>query len=221
MRRSALSSLLIVLLLGTYSSTHATEVRVSNFLLYGEGVEKIAHNFTEMKEKIENLTGLRSNREVIYYFFDTTKAFVRATGLRWWIAAIYTDSKVYLQPVRVLSSRRILKQVIAHEYIHFLIDKSGYHVPFWVNEAVSIYFTERFTDRKVKEFDVCNINRLKEVLQEKSSRTKLRSVYQILRGYASMLLQRHTLSEILEKPETWFNQKFKLFMDRYPLTSWH
>ncbi len=220
---SPLSKLsLFVLLIWLCSNSYAAEIRISNFLLVGRGVTEIACDFIEMKEEVENLTTLGSNKEVIYYFFDTTRDFVRATGVKWWIAAIYTNGIVYLQPVRVLLSKRILKRVISHEYIHFLIDKSRYRLPAWVNEAIAIYFTEELTGKVQKEnFDTYNIKEIEEILKKKPDKVKYQNTYQILRGYASMILSRHTLPELLKKPERWFEQSFNAFMDRYLSASSH
>ena len=81
---SPLSKLfLFVLLIWLCSNSYAAEVRISNFLLVGRGVTEIARDFIEMKEKVENLTTLRSNKEAfkdklreIGFFQDLSDAYV-------------------------------------------------------------------------------------------------------------------------------------------------
>jgi len=72
------------------------------------------------------------------YVYETTGAFVGATGQPAWTAAVTRGRKVDLQPLSTLRKRGILTTTLRHEYSHAVIDSLG-GAPRWLAEGLAAY----------------------------------------------------------------------------------
>jgi len=70
----------------------------------------------------------------------TTYAFCRQTRSPWWMASVYQNGVIYLQPVQRLRERGILSSTIRHEIMHHLLAvTSAGHCPRWLSEALAVF----------------------------------------------------------------------------------
>lgn len=70
----------------------------------------------------------------------TTQDFVTATGQPWWVAAVTLNSRIELQPLRVLRRRGVLTTTLRHEYTHTVIESIGRgSTPRWLAEGLAIH----------------------------------------------------------------------------------
>ncbi|MDX6709322.1 MAG: stage sporulation protein, partial [Blastocatellia bacterium] len=75
------------------------------------------------------------------YVYETTGAFVGATGQPAWTAAVTRGRKIDLQPLSTLKKRGILTTTLRHEYAHAVIESlGGGSAPRWLSEGLAAYF---------------------------------------------------------------------------------
>jgi len=76
------------------------------------------------------------------YVYETTGAFVGATGQPAWTAAVTRGRKIDLQPLSTLKKRGILTTTLRHEYAHAVIESLGRGPgPRWLSEGLAAYFS--------------------------------------------------------------------------------
>lgn len=71
---------------------------------------------------------------------ETTGDFVGRTGMPPWAAAATKNNTIELQPLKILTQRRILETTLRHELVHVLIESiaSG-KAPRWFTEGMAVY----------------------------------------------------------------------------------
>lgn len=70
----------------------------------------------------------------------TSYAFCQQTRSPWWLASVYQNGMIHLQPVRVLRERGILASTIRHEIMHCLLAAATTGAcPRWLSEALAVF----------------------------------------------------------------------------------
>jgi hypothetical protein len=69
----------------------------------------------------------------------TVQSFRRETGEPWWTAALTRGSRIDLQPIAVLTERRLLDATLAHEFGHVLTSSVTTGRAAWVQEGAAMF----------------------------------------------------------------------------------
>ena len=111
--------------------------------------------------------------------YETTQAFIEATGQSWWVAGVTHGGRIELQPLGVLRRRRVLRSTLRHEYAHAVIEAvGGSGAPRWLAEGLAISFAgegpslERYKPRMRLSLD-----ELERRLARPRSAAEMRSLY--------------------------------------------
>ncbi len=79
--------------------------------------------------------------------WETTAEFIRATGQPGWAAASNDGESIALQPLGLLSRKRILEITLRHELTHLVVHRSSNSkVPHWYEEGLVLYLTHERID---------------------------------------------------------------------------
>jgi stage II sporulation protein D len=99
----------------------------------------------ETLERARRELGSRADvipRRVRVRTFATTAEFVNATGQPGWAAASNDGVSITLQPLGLLSRKRILETTLRHELVHLIVHRAGASgVPHWYEEGMVLYLT--------------------------------------------------------------------------------
>ena len=124
----------------------------------------------EIEELLQMLEGIRRKVgvDLNYYpedkiaikIYKSTKSFMSHTDKPWWLAAIYTEGKIHIQPLAILKKRGILKTTLTHEYTHLVIDRSvgGANCPQWLNEGIAQYEAGEWNHKKAEDIKSSLLN---------------------------------------------------------------
>ena len=124
--------------------------RSSNFrIVHSQTVERrdaeyvlnlLETNRTDLLHRVGS-AGIEVNLPKLEVVFnETTGDFVGRTGMPPWAAAATQNSRIELQPFKLLKQRRILETTLRHELVHVLIDAiGGGQTPRWLTEGMALF----------------------------------------------------------------------------------
>lgn len=110
-----------------------------------EGMERLTELLEDAYREYQPLFQVdpAARRPIDVVVFASTGDFCHHTGLAWWSASAMIDGTVYLQPVSLLTERKILDRVAAHETaLVFIYERYGDAVPPWYAEGLAMYLAE-------------------------------------------------------------------------------
>lgn len=73
---------------------------------------------------------------------DSTEAYERAAGRRWFTLGAVVDNEVQLAPLWLLRDRGMLERTLRRQLVHLMVDGELPAKPAWVREGASIYFAD-------------------------------------------------------------------------------
>jgi len=124
----------------------------------------------EIEELLQMLEGIRRKVgvDLNYYpedkitikIYKSTKSFMSYTDKPWWLAAIYTEGKIHIQPLAILKKRGILKTTLTHEFTHLVIDRSVgiANCPQWLNEGIAQYEAGEWNRKRTEDIKISLLN---------------------------------------------------------------
>jgi hypothetical protein len=139
---------------------------------------------TRRADLVRRFSSARTNVHlsvISVYLNNTTGDFVGRTGQPSWAAAATKGTSIELQPLALLSRRRILETTIRHELVHALINSvTRQPAPRWLEEGLALYVARE--GKMLLEYST-NIDRSPEQLNELFERARTPS--EMARAYAA------------------------------------
>jgi hypothetical protein len=137
-------------------------------------LENITSYLESKYSELENNWGLKRDSKINIIIFPSVYDYIKTTHSSKEIGGLYYNGKIYLQPISVLSRRRILNSILSHELAHAFLDgylKSG--LPIWLNESFAICFADEISRFKksgnLKLNHLSDLDRLLKVENKKKS----------------------------------------------------
>jgi len=142
--------------------------------------------------------------------FASTGDFCHHTGLAWWSASAMIDGAVYLQPVSVLTERRILERVAAHETaLVFIHERYGGAVPPWYAEGLAMHLAgedETAVDGLSGErLEISDVSEIDELLSDRDDRERNVRGYFLAYKEVAGLIDEYGLPAVAGEGERFFN----------------
>jgi stage II sporulation protein D len=96
-------------------------------------VPALAHALAEA----ESRSGLTPRAAIVVRAFRSTPAFRDATLAPGWVAAFTEGDMISVQPLRILSARKLLAGTLRHEFLHALVEEQATaQTPLWLREGL-------------------------------------------------------------------------------------
>ncbi len=101
-------------------------------------------DFSDYRDKIENITGINiSQSQIKVYVCSSTAEFTELSGSPYWVLASYSYGKIYLQPTTIIPN---LQMTIIHELSHSFF--SQFNFPYWLEEGLVCIITGEWIGEK-------------------------------------------------------------------------
>ncbi len=111
--------------------------------------------------------------------YESTAAFIQATGKAGWVAATADGRRLHLQPPAVLRARGTLDFTLAHEYLHLALwNATDARIPLWFREGVVLYFSGEQPSAAAGQTNAADSGvTLEQALERPPSRDLMRRAY--------------------------------------------
>ena len=82
-------------------------------------------------------SGLSPGARLTVRAYRSTPAFRDATLAPGWVAGFTEGDRIAVQPLRILSARKLLESTLRHEFLHALVEEQAtVHTPLWLREGL-------------------------------------------------------------------------------------
>jgi stage II sporulation protein D len=144
----------------------------------------------------ESRSGLAPRAEIALRIYRSTPAFRDATLAPGWVAAFTEGDLIALQPLRILSARKLLAGTLRHELLHALVEEQATaQTPLWLREGlVEVWSGEVRTETKPTQ----TWEQVNEKLAHAANEVESEAAHRAAGWYAQQLLDRFGRAQVLE-----------------------
>jgi stage II sporulation protein D len=147
------------------------------------------------------ISGLNPPTSITVRTFPSTPAFRNATLAPGWVAAFTEGDWIGTQPLRTLSSRRLLAETMRHEFLHALLEQeSGPATPLWFREGMVEVLSRSpmETGGQTSTPPTLRVAALDTALAHASTETESEQAHRAAAWYVTQVLNRYDRAQALQ-----------------------
>jgi stage II sporulation protein D len=155
-------------------------------------VPALAHALAEA----ESRSGLTPRAAIVVRAYRSTPAFRNATLAPGWVAAFTEGDLIAVQPLRILSARKLLAGTLHHEFLHALVEEQATaKTPLWLREGlVEAWAGEAGVNKK----PALTLEAVNDKLAHAASEAESEAAHRAAGWYAQQLLDRFGRAQVLD-----------------------
>ena len=147
-------------------------------------------------QEAERRSGLAQGTPIAVRTYRSTPAFRDANLAPGWVAAFTEGDQIALQPLRVLAARKLLENVLLHEFLHTLVEEQATaHTPLWLREGLVEAWSGDTARRPKPNLTLEKVN---EELAHASGESESEDAHRAAGFYAAQLLAHFGRAQVLE-----------------------
>jgi stage II sporulation protein D len=144
----------------------------------------------------ESRSGLTPRGSLTVRAYRSTPAFRDATLAPGWVAAFTEGDQIALQPLRVLSARKLLESTLLHEFLHALVEEqTTTRTPLWLREGLVEAWSDSLHNGPKPTLTVESIN---AKLAHAANEAESEAAHEAAGWYAQHLLDRFGRAQVLD-----------------------
>ena len=144
----------------------------------------------------ERRSGLASRAAFTVRAYRSTPAFRDATLAPGWVAAFTEGNMIAAQPLRVLAARKLLADVMRHEFLHALVEEQATeNTPLWLREGLVEAWSG---DARRLQKPALTPEQASQKLAHAGSEAESEMAHAAAGWYAAQLLERFGRAKVLE-----------------------
>jgi stage II sporulation protein D len=144
----------------------------------------------------ERRSGLTPRAAIAVRAYRSTPAFRDATLSPGWVAAFTEGDMIAVQPLRILSVRKLLAITLRHEFLHALVEEqAAAETPLWLREGlVEVWSGEAGGTKK----PALTLEAVNDKLAHSASESESEAAHRAAGWYAQQLLYRFGRAQVLD-----------------------
>ena len=149
----------------------------------------------------ENRSGLTPRAGIAVRAYRSTPAFRAATLEPGWVAALTEGDRIFVQPLRILSARKLLASVLRHEVLHALVEEqASAQTPLWLREGLVEAWsgTIRSGDAAGNKKSALALEAVNDKLAHAASEAESEAAHRAAGWYAQQLLDHFGRAQVLD-----------------------
>jgi hypothetical protein len=144
----------------------------------------------------ESRSGLAPRAEIVLRGYRSTPAFRDATLAPGWVAAFTEGDLIALQPLRILSARKLLAGTLRHELLHTLVEEQATaQTPLWLREGLVEVWSG---DLRAGPKPTLTLEQVNDKLARAAREAESEAAHRAAGWYAKQLLDRFGRTQVLE-----------------------
>ncbi|MGB9408611.1 MAG: SpoIID/LytB domain-containing protein [Terracidiphilus sp.] len=163
----------------------------------GEFLPALAHALAEAEIR----SGLAPRAAIAVRTYRSTPAFRDATLAPGWVAAFTEGDQIAVQPLRILTARKLLANVMRHEFLHALVEEQAtVHTPLWLREGLVEAWSGEVQsgDARRGPKPTLTLESVNDKLAHAASEAESEAAHRAAGWYAQQLLDRFGRAQVLE-----------------------
>jgi len=158
----------------------------------GEFLPALARALAEAKSR----SGLAPRGAIAVRAYRSTPAFRDAMLAPGWVAAFTEGDQIALQPMRILGARKLLANVLRHEFLHALVEEQATaHTALWLREGLVEAWS---SDARRGPRPTLTLESVNDKLVHATSEAESEAAHRAAGWYAQQLLDRFGRAQVLE-----------------------
>jgi stage II sporulation protein D len=146
----------------------------------------------------EGRSGLAPAALIEVRTYRSTPAFRAATLASGWVAAFTEGDQIALQPLRILSARKLLDATLLHEFLHALVEaRATVHTPLWLREGLVETWSSPVASNNAQRRPALTPELVNEKLAHAATEAESEAAHQAASWYAQQLLARYGRAQVL------------------------
>jgi len=149
----------------------------------------------------ESRSGLNPGARLTVRAYRSTPAFRDATLAPGWVAGFTEGDRIAVQPLRVLSARKLLEGTLRHEFLHALVEEQAtVHTPLWLREGlVEVWSVEVWPgDARRGRRPALTLESAEQKLARSTSEAESEAAHRAAGWFAAQLVDRFGRDKVLE-----------------------
>ncbi|MFY9853144.1 MAG: SpoIID/LytB domain-containing protein [Terracidiphilus sp.] len=144
----------------------------------------------------ESRSGLTPRAAIEVRAYRSTPAFRDATLAPGWVAAFTEGDLIAVQPLRILSARKLLASILRHEFLHALVEEQATaQTPLWLREGLVEAWSD---DARRGPRPALSLDSVNDKLAHAASEAESESAHRVAGRYAQQLLDRFGRAQVLD-----------------------
>jgi stage II sporulation protein D len=141
-------------------------------------------------------SGLTPRAAITVRAYRSTPAFRDATLAPGWMAGFTEGGQIALQPLRILSGRKMLQATLLHEFLHALVEEQATaETPLWLREGlVEVWSGDAPREPK----PLLTLDQINRKLAHAANEAESEAAHRTAGGFAQRLLDRYGRAQVLE-----------------------
>jgi stage II sporulation protein D len=143
----------------------------------------------------ESRSGLAPSAIIDVRTYRSTPAYRDATLTPGWVAAFTEGDRIAVQPLCILAARKLLTQVMRHEFMHALVEaQSTARTPLWLREGLVETWSG---DKPLKQRPTLTLEAIDDKLVHSANESESEAAHRAAGWYAQQLLNRFGRAQVL------------------------